>query len=149
MTAVAFYHLTATDQDRALAALLDKVHESDHRAVVVLPDTARAKALDDILWTFKQAAFIPHGAEGGDLPADRQPIWLTTQRENPNQADIFVTTDGRYPEDIASYERILDVFDGANEEMVTAARARWQDLKNQGHEMTYYKQAEDGSWQKK
>ena len=64
-TDVRFYHLTRTRLEDALPVMLGRTLERGGRAVVRLATPARLKALDEWLWTFDHAAFIPHGSEGG------------------------------------------------------------------------------------
>ena len=53
------------------------------------------------------------------------------------------------PEDAASYQRIVLLFDGDDDEAVAAARVRWGEAKAQGFEATYWQADENGRWEKK
>ena len=46
-----------------------------------------AAALNERLWTYDDASFLPHGAAGDGDPAT-QPIFLTCEVENPNGATM-------------------------------------------------------------
>ena len=83
MTEIGFYHLTRSKLEQALPRLLEKVLESGARAVVRAGSDERIRFLNTNLWTYDQDTFLPHGsaAEG---EAAHQPIWLTTEQENPN-----------------------------------------------------------------
>ena len=48
---------------------------------------------------------------------------------------------------IADY--FYDLFDGNDEEAVSAARARWKRAKDAGHTLAYWQQSESGGWVKK
>jgi DNA polymerase-3 subunit chi len=50
------------------------------------------------------------------------------------------------PED---FERRAVQFDGNDEAALAAARAQWADLKNAGHDLTYWQQTDEGRWEKK
>ena len=91
---------------------------------------------------------MPHGS-AGDGPPEDQPIFLTAEEENPNDADVLVTIDGRKPTKVQGFARIIDIFDGQSDDFVLAARLRWQTYKDLGFNMTYYQQSETGAWQKK
>ncbi len=147
MTAIGFYHLTTSPLERALPRLLEKVLEGHKRAVVLCGSEERLNFLNSSLWTLGKASFIPHGSAADGNAAD-QPIWLTTQDENPNSATFLVQTDGMDSPTLDSYERCLDLFDGNDEEAVAAARGRWKTYKDQGHEITYWKQTDSGGWEK-
>lgn len=145
MTEVGFYHLTTTSLERALPRLLEKALGRGLRAVVLAESAERVAQLDAALWTFDDASFLPHGT-AADGNADRQPVYLTHQDENPNGAALLVLVDGLSVADLGRYERCLDLFDGANEAAVAAARHRWQACKAAGHTLTYWQQSESGGW---
>ena len=147
MTEVSFYHLLHTPLDRALPKLIQKVLESGARAVIRTGSAERAEALSSVLWTFDQNSFLPHGT-ARDGNADRQPVWITPDDENPNGADILVLTDGAAAGDITAWRRCLEMFDGRDNVAVAEARRRWSDYKAAEHELTYWQQTERGGWEK-
>ncbi len=148
MTDIGFYHLTRSPLERALPRLLAKAHASGARVVVMAGSAERVEALDQMLWTHDPASFLPHGsARDGDVEA--QPIYLTTEEENPNAATLLVCADGVEPGFLATFARCLDLCDGNDEEAVAAARARWTRLKDAGHDLTYWQQTAQGGWEKK
>ncbi|MGB0630201.1 MAG: DNA polymerase III subunit chi [Alphaproteobacteria bacterium] len=147
MTEVSFYHLLHTPLDRALPKLIQKVLESGARAVIRTGSAERAEALSSVLWTFDQNSFLPHGT-ARDGNADRQPVWITPDDENPNGADILVLTDGATAGEITAWRRCLEMFDGRDDAAVAEARRRWSDYKAADHVLTYWQQTERGGWEK-
>ncbi len=146
MSEIGFYHLTRTGADAALPRLLGRTLAAGHRAVVLCGSEARVAALDEALWAASEPDWLPHGsARTGE--ADLQPIWLTATEEAPNAARYLFLIDGRSA-DAAAFERVFDLFDGADEAAVQAARQRWVAAKAAGHGVTYWLQGERG-WEKK
>lgn len=148
MSDIGFYHLTQSPLERALPKLLEKVHASGARAVVLAGSEERVAALDSVLWTYDQASFLPHGTPR-DGEAEAQPIWITTQDENPNGATILVLTDGAQSANVAAFERCLEMFDGNDPEALATARDHWRSYTADGHTLTYWQQTERGGWEKK
>ncbi|MDX2074485.1 MAG: DNA polymerase III subunit chi, partial [Alphaproteobacteria bacterium] len=62
---------------------------------------------------------------------------------------ILIITNGVFAEDPAPYDRVIDMFDGAAEESLGAACARWKRYKDAGCELHYYQQTASGGWDKK
>ncbi len=151
MAEVWFYHLDRWPLDRALPALLEKSVQRGWHAVVQAATPERVDALDQVLWTYDEASFLPHGTmRDGD--AALQPIVLTTGTENPNAAAIRFMVDGTDAAAalaVASYERVVLMFDGNDEEERAGARRQWSALKNAGHAVAYWQQSEDGRWDKR
>jgi DNA polymerase-3 subunit chi len=148
MTEVGFYHLTRTPLERALPKLLERVLAGGMRAVVVSGSAERVEALNAALWTYEQLSFLPHGSVK-DGQAEDQPIWLTTEDDNPNGANVLVLTDGVSSSKVGEFARCLDMFDGRDPDAVTAARERWKAMKAAGHTLAYWQQNEAGGWEKR
>ena len=103
------------------------------RTVVMTGSEERTKALDTILWTYDQNAFLPHGTARDGDPGD-QPIWITHEDENPNDASILVLTDGAVSDRIGDFARCLEMFDGNDDDAVAKARDRWKTYSAAGHQ---------------
>ncbi|MFN3232659.1 MAG: DNA polymerase III subunit chi [Alphaproteobacteria bacterium] len=148
MTDISFYHLQRQPLENALPKLLERIIEAGMRAIVVADTEDRVEALNSHLWTYDPAAFLPHGSSR-DGSAGDQPIYLTTEEDNPNEAVVLVLVDGRSPSTVADYDRCLDMFDGNDESAVEQARDRWKTYKAAGHTVTYWQQSDEGRWEKK
>lgn len=148
MTDIAFYHLQGSTLESALPKLLEKTLEAGKRAVVMAGSEARVEALNGVLWTYDQDSWLPHGSPR-DGNAEAQPVWLTTDDENPNGASFLFLTDGATSEYVGDYERCFELFDGNDPAAVEAARGRWSGYKDAGHTLTYWQQSEAGRWEEK
>ena len=149
MAEIGFYHLMATPLERALPRLLAQASARGYRIIVRAASTERIEHLNALLWTYDDASFLAHGSARDGNPAS-QPIYLTDRAENPNAATMLVLVDGveAEPDDLASYLRCCDMFDGNDEIAVEAARQRWRRAKDAGHTLTYWQQTEKG-WEQK
>ncbi|MDF2763962.1 MAG: polymerase chi subunit [Rhodospirillales bacterium] len=148
MTEIRFYHLTRMPLERALPALLERALGAGMRSVVIAGSEERVEALNQLLWTYEERSFLPHGSKRDGRP-ERQPVWLTTEDENPNGATCLVLTDGAVSGRVGEYRRCLDLFDGQDPAAVEAARGRWKTWKDAGHELSYWQQDDSGRWQQK
>lgn len=148
MSEIGFYHLTRTKLEQALPRLLGRVLAAGGRAFVLCGEAERAKALDAALWTVTDPDWLPHGLAGGAEDA-LQPILLGTADVAPgNGARFLVLVDGAESARLTEYDRVLDLFDGADEAAVAAARRRWAAAKAAGHVLTYWQQG-PGGWDRK
>ena len=85
MTEIRFHHLERRRVDQALPRLLERALEEGRRILVRAPSDEMVAALNEQLWTYDDASFLPHGAAGDGDPMD-QPIFLTAELENSNAA---------------------------------------------------------------
>ena len=147
MTEIGFYHLTRTPLEAALPKLLGRVLAQGGRAVVRVPDAERLAALDASLWLCADPDWLPHGTPQSGQ-ADLQPIWLTPEDEAPNGARYLFLVDGADSARLNNFERVFDLFDGADEAALAAARRRWSAAKAAGHGLAYWQQGARG-WDRK
>lgn len=146
MAELLFYHLERQPLESALPGLLQRSLERGWRVVVKVGSEERLEALNGRLWSFDDAAFLPHGS-AADGNAEAQPIFLTTGDDNPNGATVRFLVDGAETADYVGYERIVFMFDAADPDAVAKARAAWKAAAS-AHDATYWRQDENGRWTK-
>jgi DNA polymerase-3 subunit chi len=152
MTEILFYHLERKSVEDSLPGLLERTRERDWRAVVRLGSAERLQAIDTHLWTYSEQSFLAHGTADEGRPS-LQPIFLTTEEENPNHAQVLFLIGGAAPQDwqaatLKDYARIVLLFDGRDAESLSAARSHWRSAKEAGFEVTYWKETASGKWEK-
>lgn len=150
MSRVDFYHLQNKRLEDVLPQLLEKTYSLGKNTVVRIGNEERVDFLNSLLWTYDEQSFLPHGSKK-DGSADMQPIWLTTEKDNPNNAVFLFLTDGAEAaiDEIAAYERVFNIFDGNSPEALAKARNFWKELKQNSADIFYWQQTSDGSWQQK
>ncbi|MFN4141573.1 DNA polymerase III subunit chi [Aestuariivirga sp.] len=146
MTPVFFYHLERQPLDVVLPKLLAMSLERGWRVVVQAGSEERAEAIAAQLWSHDEESFLPHGTKADGFP-DLQPIWITADGDNPNNANVRFFVDGAEPEAVEGLTRAVILFDGQDGEAVERARAGWKRFRAAGHEVTYFQQDERGQWQ--
>lgn len=146
-TDVGFYHLTQQPLDVVLPRLLEKAHAAGHRILVHCADAEQLKQLDQHLWTYDDASFLPHGSEDKAL----QPVLLSTsQDERANRPDLLAALDGLDLDRIGDFARVLYLFEEGDAGRLAAARKNWAALKGRdGVTRAYWQQDERGRWAKK
>jgi len=144
---VLFYHLQRQPLEAVLPALVEKTLARGWRAVIRAGSPERVQALDELLWTYREDSFLPHGTPADGDPAG-QPVLLTLEDNALNGADCAFVTDGAgLPS--GTFERIVLLFDGNDEEALARARLAWKDVKARGFDATYWQQDDSGRWQKR
>lgn len=152
MAETLFYHLERRTLEDVLPGLLERTRERGWRANVRVGSAERMEALDAHLWTYTEESFLPHGT-AADGRGERQPIYLTTEDDNPNAADVLFLVGGALPEDwglprLQEFRRIVLLFDGRDEQSLSGARAAWKQARAAGHDVTYWKESPTGKFEK-
>lgn len=106
---VDFYILpNATDQQRKLFAcrLAEKAWQQNNRIYIQTGNPLESQALDQLLWTFSEENFVPHGIAGSEQDAS-QPI-LISHENCSGEFDLLINLSTQLP-DIKHSKRIAEI----------------------------------------
>ena len=150
MTRVDFYHLQKSNIEDTLPKLLEKAYALGKKILIKVGNEERVEFLNSHLWTYDEQSFLPHGSKK-DGNSSLQPIWLTSQDDNPNNASILFLVDNAKIniDEISAFERVLNIFDGNNNDALTWSREFWKLAKSQELECYYWQKNDNGTWQQK
>ena len=148
MSEVRFYHLERQSQMQVLPLLLSKALERGHRIVVKMNNAGDVERMNDHLWMYDPGGFLPHGSAKNGAK-ELQPVFLTDEDENPNDADVLILCSGAHSQMQGDFTLCCVMLNGNDPEEVSAARARWKAYKEDGFDVTYWQQNERGGWDKK
>lgn len=112
---VDFYVLpSATPRQRLTfgCRLAEKAYLRDLKVLIALDSDAEAQALDELLWTFHDRAFVPHHRCGeGECGEPALPVHLCVGLERAAQADLLVNLTERLPPECVRCARIAEIVD--------------------------------------
>lgn len=91
-TQVDFYHLHS-DSVRQMqlfcCRLVDKAWQLGHTVCILAADAEQASQLDDLLWTWRDDSFLPHGLAASS-DSQRDPVIITHTVHDVVQTDLLV-----------------------------------------------------------
>lgn len=137
-----FYILNTEQTESFAVKLIEKAFNNGLRLQVVAKDQQQAQALDHLLWTFKNTAFIPHAQNGDDIAANA-PILIGTQAHYPPQdwptpPDAIINLSDTLPESLGAINRLMEVIPG-NPLAQQHARARYKMYRDRGFTLNTHK----------
>lgn len=148
MTEVQFYHLERRRIDQALPRLLESALEEGRRVLVRASSDEMVAALNERLWTYDDASFLAHGAAGDGDPMT-QPIFLTSEAENPNAATMLVRlSDVEADGTDGAFDLVVLLFEGRGDAALAHARREWRRLLDQGRAISYWRESDEGGWER-
>jgi DNA polymerase III subunit chi len=148
VTEIRFYHLEQRRVDQALPPLLERALEEGRRVLVRASSEEMVAALNERLWTYDDASFLPHGAAGDGDPME-QPIFLTSELKNANAATMLVRLSGAETgEADNAFDLVVMMFDGRDEAALAEARGEWRRLKDLGGTISYWRETDGGGWER-
>ena len=127
--------------------MLEKTLEKNWRAIIEVSSEEKAKQLSELLWSYDEESFLPHGICGSENDSE-QPILISLNHDNANEANVRFFVDNCTPKAKGDYQRLVYMFDGHDSEAVSKARLMWKEL-SANNNLTYWQQDNAGRWVKK
>jgi DNA polymerase-3 subunit chi len=95
-------------------------------SVAILTNTeADARSVDELLWTFKERAFVPHEIFAVHVESTDVPVYLTADPIGGPSADLLVNLSDRLPDRPDRFGRIAEIID-ADAERKRLGRERFK-----------------------
>lgn len=113
-TRVDFYILATTDPaSRLLFAcrLTEKAYGLKHTVYAHTTSADTARKLDDLMWTFRQGSFIPHGLL--DDADERTPVKIGGPKNAQTSGQLLINLGDDAPEFATGYDRVAEIIDGS------------------------------------
>jgi DNA polymerase-3 subunit chi len=134
MTQVDFYILK--DSQPAAQALLtcrlsEKAFKQGHQVFINTASGQQLKQLDDMLWTFRDGSFLPHGVYE-DNADSTHPVLLGHDVEPDGPSDVLVNLSNEVPAFFSRFNRVAELV-GGDETQRAAARERYRFYKDRGY----------------
>lgn len=134
MTRVGFYVVQAAgayDRLHVAARLADKALAQGHRIYINATDKAQAEALDELLWSFRPASFLPHGLAGNE---DSEQIAIGWGQDPGKHNDLLINLQLDIPAFFSRFKRVAEVVT-QDEDSLTALRKSWVFYKDRGYQL--------------
>lgn len=135
MARVDFYILSQSgEQARAHFAckLAEKAYRLKNSVHIVADSPAAAQKLDDLLWTFRDGAFVPHhNIAAADLDS---PITIGCAPDQVAPRDLLINLCDEIPATAGTFPRVAELVT-SDEEAKQRSRKRYASYRDQGHEI--------------
>ncbi len=134
MTRVGFYVVQAAGEEQRLrvaARLANKAFGQGHRIYINAATEAQARQLDDLLWSFQPASFLPHDLVGGECAG---PIAIGWGQEPQDHDDLLINLQLEVPPFIGRFNRVAEVVT-QDEASLEALRASWTFYRKRGYQL--------------
>jgi len=140
LTRVGFYIVENTDPGspaRLALRLTDKAHRRGHRIFVNCESEAQARELDEQLWTFRSASFIPHA-----LITEREDeqVCLAWGQEPAAHDDLLINLQPSVPSFIGRFHRVAELVN-QHPARLEALRASWRHYRERGYALEEHRLA--------
>ncbi|MEO5574092.1 MAG: DNA polymerase III subunit chi [Gammaproteobacteria bacterium] len=137
MTRIDFYILSAVANNCQLfvCRLADKIYTQGHRLYIHAQSQQEAAQIDELLWTFSTANFLPHGLceSGADSGL---PIQIGCNSEpariDGHDGDVLINLTPVVPLFFSRFARVAEIV-GQDEDSKLSARERFRFYRDRGY----------------
>ena len=135
MTRVGFYVLQSNSPEKRLDVamrLTEKAFAQGHRVFINAGDKHQAQQLDEQLWTFRPASFLPHALQG--KPEAQSTIAIGWGQDPGMHCDLLINLQLEVPPFFSRFKRVAEVVtqDSAS---LAALRTSWKFYQDRGYHM--------------
>ncbi len=134
MTRVDFYVIDNPNERQhghLVCRLAEKAWRSGHSVHIRCDGAESAAAIDALLWTYKDTAFLPHAIHGTPA-AGNTPVTIGHGHQEPDNADVLINLGHAVPDYFSRFERVMETT-GTDEAMRAAARDRYRYYHERGY----------------
>jgi DNA polymerase-3 subunit chi len=140
MTKVDFYILQDSQpgaQSLLACRLTEKAFKKGHQVYINTDSGQQLKQLDDMLWTFRDGSFLPHGLYE-EASHDTHPVLLGHAIEPEGPSDVLVNLSNAVPSFFSRFNRVAELV-GGDAAQREYARERYRFYKDRGYTLSTHK----------
>ena len=134
MTRVGFYVVQAAAAGQRLevaARLADKAYAQGHNIYINATDKPQAQALNELLWSFRPASFMPHALAGEE---QSEQIAIGWGQDPGKHSDLLINLQLEVPSFFSRFARVAEVVT-QDEDSLAALRKSWLFYKERGYHL--------------
>jgi DNA polymerase-3 subunit chi len=137
MARVDFYVLAQADE-RARQVLACKLAEKawrlENTVYIHAGNRSDAERLDELLWTFRDGSFVPHGLAGRDDGTELSPIMIGNDEAGIGTRDLLINLCDDIPSFMDGFPRVAELVT-SDQTCREKSRKRYAAYREQGHEL--------------
>lgn len=134
MTRVDFYILAENAKrtsDQVLCSLAGKAWKQGNRVYIHADSADQSGRLDNLLWTFKDTSFLPHG-QLNQANSEKTPILIGHEDPPKDLHDIIINMTRDVPLFFGRFDRLIEIIDQSPEGR-TQGRERYRFYQERGY----------------
>ena len=142
MNRVDFYILPPNVmRDRYVCTIANKAWQNGNNVFIQTEDRETAELLDNLLWTYNDISFLPHGLyEAGDQ--GNNPVLIGWNEQIPDKCQVMINLAEDIPKKADHFARIIEIVTSDSQDR-QSARNRYRIYREQGYELHDHNMEDD------
>ena len=118
--------------------LAEKAWRLENSVYIHAKDRSDAERLDELLWTFRDGSFVPHGIAGRNDGTESSPIVIGCDTQDVEVRDLLINLCDEIPAFADGFPRVAELVT-SDRLCRKAGRKRYAKYRDQGHELNTHK----------
>ena len=138
---VDFYVLPSADPGSRLhfaCRLTEKAYTLNNRTYAHVGDAARARELDELLWTFRDGSFVPHDVIEPGTSETASPVTIGTRPPERQKPDLVINLTDTLLDGTDTFARIAEIVT-SDEGSKSRSRQHFATYRDAGHSLETHK----------
>lgn len=135
---VDFYLLKSPHHDAlhsTLCRLVEKAYGQQHQIFIYCKNEKEAQEIDNLLWTYRDISFLPHGIIQSAHDNPKTPISISSSLEpNKDFNDILLNLTNTVPTFFRQFQRVIEIIPNSTDIKIQA-RENYRLYREQGCEL--------------
>ena len=116
--------------------LTEKAYTLGHRVFIRTHDPAETSIVDDMLWTFRQGSFVPHGGRQSK-EATPPPVLVDHRYDEQDEFELLINLSEELPPTGQQFERIAEIIN-QDAALKQQGRAHYRQYQQQDYEVQHH-----------
>jgi len=141
MARVDFYVLERADERsrHTLACkLAEKAYRLKHSVYIHAKSRHDAERLNELLWTFRDGSFVPHGLAGANDDTEVASVMIGCEPDGVDSRDLLINLCDEIPAFADSFPRVAELVT-SDENCRLLSRKRFAEYRDKGHAIQTHK----------
>lgn len=141
MARVDFYVLERADERsrHTLACkLAEKAYRLKNTVYIHAKSRSDAERLDELLWTFRDGSFVPHGLSDASDDTASSPVIIGSESGGIESRDLLINLCDEIPAFVGAFARVAELVT-SDENCRLLSRKRFVEYRDQGHTIKTHK----------
>jgi DNA polymerase-3 subunit chi len=128
---IIFIILSSANKNRVVCDIVEKCFHRSMNVLLVVEDVQEAKKYDQLLWTWKQASFIPHIYINTVEENVAEPVVITNKLKKNHGFDVLIMVDPVPVQIMLQFHKIIDFAEKYDLARLDKSRQRYKEFRKE------------------
>jgi len=125
-------------RQRFACRLAEKAYRKKNSVHIQVADSGNARAVDELLWTFRDGSFVPHELVESGVAEPEAPVTIGVSSPGKRKLDLLINLTDTIPDDFGSFARVAEIVT-SDEASKTRGRKHFATYRDAGHTLETHK----------